>query len=107
VYLPLSEAAAALGTPVRVLTPRSATLALPAQEAGAASLHSVPVRYVDRVAYVPLAALADLPGVTAAARRAPAGVNLTFAGRTLTFPVNLPVLAPLVAAPEYQPIVRR
>ncbi|MEW6420727.1 MAG: serine/threonine protein kinase, partial [Deinococcota bacterium] len=107
VYLPLSEVAGALSSRIELLTPRTATLTFPAQGAAAAQSQTVPVRYVNRVAFVPLAALAHLDGAALAARRAPAGVTLTLAGQTLTFPVNVANLTPLEAQPEFPALVRQ
>lgn len=107
VYLPLADVAGALGASIRLLTPRTATLALPGQAATTASVRAVPVRYVNRLPFVPLAALTGLPGVKAAAHRAPTGVVLTLAGRTLTFPLNFPALTPLRSQPEYPAVLRK
>ncbi len=75
---------------------RTATLRVQAQNL------PVTVRLFDRVAFVPLAALADLPGaqvrlVSGAAR----GVELGVAGRTAVFPVNVARLLSLQSGAEF------
>ncbi|MFC6660605.1 hypothetical protein [Deinococcus multiflagellatus] len=93
--LPLTETAAALRLPVLNVTARTATLRVGAERV------PVTVRFFGREAYVPLAALSDLPGAEATLERAPAAVVLSVAGQQARFPLNLPQLLPLGRQTEY------
>jgi hypothetical protein len=104
VYLPLTPAAGALGLSIRVLTPRTATLAANAADAG----QVVPVRMFGKVAYVPLATLAKLSATQVTLTRTPTpAVTFTRPGRVTAFPLNLPKITPLKPQPEYPDVIVR
>ncbi|WP_082688944.1 PQQ-binding-like beta-propeller repeat protein [Deinococcus actinosclerus] len=95
-FLPLTEVAGALRLDVGNVTVRTATVRVQGQAL------PITVRTFDRAAFVPLAALSDLPGASARLTRTPAaGVTLSLGGQTALFPVNLTRLLSLQSGPEF------
>jgi hypothetical protein len=93
VFLPLTEAAGALGLSVQNVTVRTATLTVGAERV------PVTVRTFGREVFVPLAALGDLPGTRT--RLTPGAVVFTRGTQDVRFPLSVPALVPLQGKPEF------